>query len=93
MGDLSERFSKERLIEVAGIVVKVRMGDVFFMASSPVDILSVLPSLDCRPLLEERHLLPQPIPIDLAAQTKLYVEAATFDVLLQNILPHKANAA
>lgn len=93
VGNLSKRLSQPNLIPVARIVVKVRMLNLLVMLGRPLRILAVFLSAHGSPLPQQRNLFPQPIGKDLVAQTKLGVEATTFNMLLKDILPHEADAA
>jgi hypothetical protein len=91
--NLRKRLAQERLVKVAGVIVKVRVAHVLLVARRPRRVLAVLAPLHGQPLLEDGHLPPQPVGVDLVAQPQLDVEAAALDVLLQYVLPHEAHAA
>lgn len=91
MRNLGKRLPQMWLIEVAGIIMKVRMIDILFMLGSPRCILSILFPAHCKPLFQEGNLLPQPVCIYLIAKAKLRVETSTFDVLLHDVFPHETD--
>ena len=58
MWDLSEGLSQVWLVEMAGIIMKISMGDVLLVPSSPSCTLAVVFTTHRQPLLEKWNLLP-----------------------------------
>ena len=92
MRDLCECFPQIWLIEVAGVIVEVGVADFLLMLRCPWGIFAGFLAACCCPLLQQRDLFPESISVDLTTKSQLYVEAATFGILLENVFPHKSHS-
>lgn len=93
MRNLSKGFSQVWLVKMAGVVMKICVGNILLVSSCPNGVLSVFFPAHCKPLFQGRYFLPYPIGIDLASKPKLTMKASTFVMLLHNVFPHKPNTA
>lgn len=80
--NLRKSFSQERLVKVTGVVMEVRVRNVLFVSSRPLYIFLGFTATHGKPLLEQRHLLPESVAVNLVAESKLRMETTTVDVLL-----------
>jgi hypothetical protein len=91
MRNLRKSLPDRRLVEVGRVIVEVSMRDILIHLGRPRCVLAVLFAAHLSPLSESRYVFPQSVCVDLTTQAELSVEATTFLMLEQDVLPHRSD--